>query len=230
MMLHRLARSGVTRRWLATVATPKQARSLEYNGVNYPYRWLRDSCQCPECVHPSTRQKLFKTTDIPADTAPAQNGVEKSPAGIGIQWASGHHSYYPSDLLKSHSAPSQLHQFHKDFDVVSWDAEKVKAAPNLFVPYDTLDTKPGLLAAVEQIVKYGLLFITGVPNEKTSNEECELRPLAKRFSGIRDTMYGETWDVKNVRNSRNIAYTNLDLGLHMDLMSVCLALMSRTCG
>ena len=65
---------------------------------------------------------------------------------------------------------------------------------------------------------YNLLFVTPVPNEKASNEECELRSLAKKFSGIRDTMYGETWDVKNVRNSRNIAYTNLFLGLHMDLM------------
>lgn len=220
MMLHRLARSVPTKRWLATTAVSKQALTLEYNGVSYPYRWLRDACQCPECIHPSTRQKLFKTTDISGDTTPAQNGVEASSAGIGIQWASGHRSFYPPDLLKSHSTASLLHTFHQDFDPISWDGEKIKESSNLFVPYETLDTKPGLLAAIEQIVQYGLLFVTGVPNEKTSNEECELRSLAKRFSGIRDTLYGETWDVKNVRNSRNIAYTNLDLGLHMDLMCV----------
>lgn len=47
---------------------------------------------------------------------------------------------------------------------------------------------------------------------------CELRKLAETFSNIRETFYGQVWDVVNVRNSRNIAYTNLDLGLHMDLL------------
>lgn len=36
---------------------------------------------------------------------------------------------------------------------------------------------------------------------------------------IRRTWYGDrVWDVKSVAGSKNIAYTNLDLGLHMDLV------------
>jgi hypothetical protein len=57
-----------------------------------------------------------------------------------------------------------------------------------------------------------------VPNEDTVDATCELRKLAETFSNIRETFYGQVWDVVNVRNSRNIAYTNLDLGLHMDLL------------
>lgn len=78
----------------------------------------------------------------------------------------------------------------------------------------------GLLTAITQLTQYGLLFVRNVPNDKTSDAECELRKLVEKFGEIRETFYGRTWDVRNVRQSRNVAYTNLDLGLHMDLLYV----------
>lgn len=88
------------------------------------------------------------------------------------------------------------------------------------MPYASLQTPSGLLSAITQLSQSGLLFISGVPNLETSDELCELRSLAEHFGDIRPTFYGEVWDVMNIRNSRNIAYTNLDLGLHMDLLYV----------
>ncbi|KAF9238090.1 hypothetical protein BU15DRAFT_75480 [Melanogaster broomeanus] len=38
------------------------------------------------------------------------------------------------------------------------------------------------------------------------------------FGELRTTFYGDMWDVKIAHNSRNIAYTDLDLGLRMDLL------------
>lgn len=75
-----------------------------------------------------------------------------------------------------------------------------------------------------RILKYGILFVAGVPNIETSHEKCELRALAELFGELRSTFYGPLWDVVNIHNSRNIAYTNLDLGLHMDLLYVLLKL------
>ena len=69
-------------------------------------------------------------------------------------------------------------------------------------------------------MRYGLLFVTDVPTQDRDNRTCELRHLASLFGEIRETFYGELWDVKNVRNSRNIAYTNLGLDLPMDLLYV----------
>lgn len=42
--------------------------------------------------------------------------------------------------------------------------------------------------------------------------------LALQFGEIRSTFYGSLWDVRSLSESKNIAYTNLDLGLHMDLL------------
>lgn len=84
-----------------------------------------------------------------------------------------------------------------------------------------------MLKATTQLQRYGLAFVTGVPTQETSAEICELRKLAGMFGEIRNTFYGELWDVRNIRNSRNIAYTNLDLGLHMDLLYVVFAFRNR---
>jgi gamma-butyrobetaine dioxygenase len=41
-----------------------------------------------------------------------------------------------------------------------------------------------------------------------------------RFAEVRDTFYGNVWNLKTMDESRNIAYTSLFLGLHMDLLYV----------
>ncbi|KAH9903129.1 Clavaminate synthase-like protein [Cubamyces lactineus] len=192
--------------------------ALVYNGHTYPFVWLRDSCQCPSCLHPSTRQKLHKTSDIPHTIEPSEDGVNVSNDGVDITWSSGHRSYYPADFLNRYATRNSLHAFHRDANMVQWDVERLKSAQDLFIPYRALNSPAGLLSAITQLTQYGLLFVTSVPNEQTSNEECELRKLGERFGELRKTFYGETWDVKNIKNSRNIAYTNVDLGLHMDLL------------
>jgi gamma-butyrobetaine dioxygenase len=186
--------------------------------TSFPYIWLRDSCQSPVCVHPSTSQKLHRTSDIPINIKPIPGGIESSDDGIRIEWMDGHRSFFDLSFLERHSSPANLYKFHRDVSYEPWNAERISTAPTLFLPYASLQQPHGLLTAITQLSKYGLVFITGVPNSETSNDTCELRKLAEYFGEIRHTFYGEVWDVKNVQNSRNIAYTNLDLGLHMDLL------------
>lgn len=111
-------------------------------------------------------------------------------------------------------------KFHRDTKQTLWNASSISQTPDLYIPYKELAEPPRLLRAINQLTQYGLLFVTGVPNDQTSDDTCDLRHLANLFGELRTTFYGELWDVKNVRNSRNIAYTNLDLGLHMDLLYV----------
>ncbi|RDB17078.1 Trimethyllysine dioxygenase, mitochondrial [Hypsizygus marmoreus] len=194
--------------------------SLVVHSLNasFPYIWLRDSCQSLNCIHSSTSQKLHRTSDIPIDIKPIHDGVQLAADGIHIDWADGHNSFFYTSFLERHSSPQKLAAFHKDIAKAPWDNKGISESRNLFVPYESLRTEAGLLAAITQIVQYGLLFVSGVPNKETSDDTCELPTLAQFFGDIRPTFYGRIWDVVNVRNSSNIAYTNLDLGLHMDLL------------
>lgn len=71
-----------------------------------------------------------------------------------------------------------------------------------------------------QLQQYGLVFLRGVPVEETSDALCAVRKTAERLSELIPTFYGTTWDVRNIKDSTNIAYTNRPLGLHMDLLCV----------
>ncbi|KAF8840569.1 Clavaminate synthase-like protein [Paxillus ammoniavirescens] len=176
--------------------------------ASFPHQWLRDSCQCPSCVPPSTQQKLHRSSDIPADIRPAPGGLTATTDGVHVRWVDGHESFHSFPFLK----------FHRDAEQIPWNALSISQAEALYIPYKDLTTPSGLLSAITQLTQFGLLFVTGVPNEQTSDETCEVRKLVSIFGEIRSTFYGELWDVKTRRNSRNIAYTDLDLGLHMDLV------------
>jgi hypothetical protein len=69
-----------------------------------------------------------------------------------------------------------------------------------------------------QVHRFGFSIIGGVPTTLTGNDDCSLRRVAEAIGPIRNTFYGETWDVKSMRESKNVAYTDLNLGLHMDLL------------
>ncbi len=143
-----------------------------------------------------------------------------TPAGLEVAWADGHASVYPRTYLERYTDPARLARFHRD-DAVrprAWARADIAVAPELSVSYADVQTLAGLVGAMEQLARYGLLFVRGVPPEKTVDTECELRALAARFGELRTTFYGTLWDVMSLRESRNIAYTNLDLGLHMDLL------------
>ena len=173
--------------------------------------WLRDICQCPKCVHPSTRQKLRRSSDALGASIAAHSSTAD---GLHVTWHDGHASFYPKSFLDRYAASDHIQHLQP------WTRLSIQRTPSLFVTYSSLSTTRGLVAAMEQISTHGILFVTDVPNAETSDEQCELRTLAELFGYIRPTFYGPVWDVINVRNSKNIAYTNLHLDLHMDLLSV----------
>lgn len=103
---------------------------------------------------------------------------------------------------------------------IPWTLSTLLSSPSLSLPYaDFLSSPATLHAALTQLRSYGIFFLHGVPTENTSDKGCELRVLAERIGEVRRTFYGETWDVRALgRKSENVAYTNVDLGLHMDLL------------
>jgi gamma-butyrobetaine dioxygenase len=209
-----------SRHW-SKLTTNEVALRVHSLKASFPYVWLRDSCQSAECIHPSTSQKLHRTSDIPLDIKPVIDGIQLADDGIHIAWTDGHKSFFHASFLERHSSPNKLSAFHRDIAPISWNDSILSGERDLFVSYESLKgSSLGLVSAMTQIATYGILFVSGVPNTETSHEKCELRALAELFGEIRPTFYGVLWDVMNIPNSRNIAYTNLDLGFHMDLLYV----------
>jgi hypothetical protein len=166
---------------------------------------------------------LHCTSDIPLDIAPIEGGggVRVTDTGLEILWNDGRRSVLEKQWLERYASPAAEEKFHWDdtFKIQPWTRASISSSSTLFIPYlDILSSDEELVKAMEQLAKYGLLLIRGVPNEETSDERCELKRLAERFGEMRKTFYGLVWDVVKLKDGRNVAFTNLPLGLHMDLL------------
>ncbi|TPX36161.1 hypothetical protein SmJEL517_g01655 [Synchytrium microbalum] len=207
---------------------------------SFHYKWLRDTCQCPKCVHPDNRQKLHSSGDVGAatpsklevmdvhggrtlvvDGGEQQISVKDDDAKLVITWNAnslrqdaGHESVFPISFLRKYKDAVIATPKTHPFATHTWTSSQYTNAPNTFIPYTSvMNTDQGLWQALDTIRKYGLVFIQGLPDQDLAVES-----LAEKFGCIRRTFYGKSWDVKSIPQARNIAYTSLYLGLHMDLL------------
>ena len=200
------------------------------------YHTLRDACPCPKCIDPSTRQRRHTSPEayreieassfgsgIP-DLTQIQHENYEGEEGLRIQWAAEHSAFFPVARLRAIAIPGSVmeHRLPDRGKRHMWTAEEIVDCKHLHVQYhDLMDQSSGdemLFNTLNQLHTYGIVVIKGVPTEKTENEDCTLREVMSMIGEIRNTFYGETWNVRNVANSKNVAYTDVNLGLHADLL------------
>ncbi|CAF1475208.1 unnamed protein product [Rotaria sp. Silwood1] len=200
--------------------------TLIINGKECKYDWifLRDSCQCHQCIDLSTKQKRHKTTDIPLTISPQQTGLKILNNNIlEIHWnqpllneknnSNIHRSLYSSTWLQTYSTSENIARSrYQDRPFIYWNRNDIQKV-NLHVKCnDYLYSDQGLYTVLKYLNDYGLVFIDNVQGEFT------VEHLVERIGEIRHTFYGKTWDVRNVQQAINVAYTSQELGLHMDLL------------
>ncbi|RKP07520.1 taurine catabolism dioxygenase TauD, TfdA family-domain-containing protein [Thamnocephalis sphaerospora] len=222
----------VLARGFAAGAAPPVTLAL-HNGesAQFSHVWLRDHCPCPACVHPSHRQKMHSTGAIPLDVRPERveivhNTADSSSEVLEVVWskdlatrAGQHTSRYPLSMLRQ--APNATHWRRNDWleEPLFWRADQVDFK-QLWVDYNGVaqstpgnGATDGLRRALHLLARYGLCFLRNVPTELTKVET-----VASHFGPVRETFYGRSWDVRSVPQAKNIAYTDVDLDLHMDLL------------
>lgn len=181
--------------------------------------FLRDACSCPLCVDPSSKQKTFQTSDIPADLE-ASSVKQNSNGDLAITWTkdvpgfdSNHVSTIPAALFRSHQARGALKKSRYIRSPSPWWKSKITQKFQLIDFEEYMHDDRRLLHALRNLNLYGILLVRGIPDNEHAVED-----LTSRIGGVRDTFYGRTWDVKSVPNAKNVAYTQQHLGLHMDLL------------
>lgn len=205
--------------------------------VSFKKVFLRDSCDSPESVDISTRQKSFTTAEIAQNHEIAETPTvvdEGNETYLQVKWvlAKGpvHVSKYSEAFLKKQSTlPARMKGKFFPERQVFWDANELnKNVKSLLVGYEEyIESETKFKDAVNNLNKYGMCFVTDVedpldnPKTKTiTPENTSLWPvakLAKRFGYIKETFYGKLFDVRNEKDAKNIANTDVFLPLHMDL-------------
>ncbi|KAL5413337.1 hypothetical protein PMIN03_003770 [Paraphaeosphaeria minitans] len=199
------------------------AVSIDENPRTFDTVFLRDSCTCPTCVDPDSRQKLFQTSDIPQEIEGKARTVQDEKRGwvVEVEWQNDVPGYGPEHrtthsidwLRRALTTEVELRGGVRYDDRVFWDRDTI-TKNNKWIDYaDWMSHDTALFDALTHLNRYGILFLKNVPESETS-----VVSIASRIGTLKDTFYGRTWDVRSKPKAENIAYTPRFLGLHMDLL------------
>ncbi|MER8047549.1 TauD/TfdA family dioxygenase [Streptomyces sp. NPDC094032] len=182
-----------------------------------PPFWLRDNCPCTDCRDPRNGQKLFQITDLPAGLTAATvreaRTADGSPAREVVWAPDGHRSVYPEAWLDAHlpgdrTAPGDG---RTEDDKELWDAAGL-AGRFPEADWSAYTTDPAVTAAaLENVMRFGFVLLRGVPAR-----DRQVLDVARTFGFVRETNYGELFEVRVEADPNNLAFTGARITPHTD--------------
>ena len=177
--------------------------------VSYSLMWLLDSC--PEGFHPQTGERAFDLLSVP-DTPLLRSATIRPNGQLELQWEhEGPASHFTAAWLSAHrpgaprpDAAMVAHQYWKASDLPAGAVRHDAAA--------ILNDDAALMAWLVDTKKYGLTIVQGIDGKGEAS-----MAIAKRIGFLRETNFGQTFEVINKADPNNLAYTSLALALHTDL-------------
>ncbi|MEV4560140.1 TauD/TfdA family dioxygenase [Kitasatospora sp. NPDC049285] len=172
--------------------------------VPTPY-WLRDNCPCTDCRDPRSGQKRFQIGDLP-DGLQATEAVQEE-QGLRVVWSDGHRSFYPTGWAEADPDGDGRTEHAKRL----WQAADFsRGLPEADWPVYLAEPeeKIAVLAAVR---RSGFAVLRGVPVE-----EGQVLAVARTFGFVRETNYGELFDVRVEPDPANLAFTSVAIAPHTD--------------
>lgn len=185
---------------------------------DFPYIFLRDSCQCSACLHPISKQRILDTVeavDIDIQVVEAHHITESNT--LVLTWPDKHQSTFNGKSLKDMQLPVTTEKKTTKalcgIQVEHWFSAKMKQQLPL-TNFDALMASDDiLLTYFENLFKHGLAIITGAPTRKGIFHELSRRIS---YSYLKQTVFGDTFTVRSKPSPSDIAYTPGHLALHVD--------------
>lgn len=121
-----------------TKAVVLHSPALGFDEASFPYVWLRDVCTAATSVDPSTKQKLFSTTDIKLDVKPRNIKVDEQTHELIIDWDrplqtstklgdKDAQSRYKLDFLRAHADYESWRRRYRMEDIEGYEAWNEKS-------------------------------------------------------------------------------------------------------
>ena len=182
----------------------------------FHYVWLRDNCQCSECQHPDTHERILVTSEIIEDIAPVEAKLNEAQDALVIEWnQSSHHSEYELSWLQEHNYSNEAFNIDPAAgEIQLWGKEFEKNIPSF--DYQSLRDNPQhLLDWCCAVRDYGLTIVRDAPLV-----EGEIERFAEFVAVVRETIYDRLHNVRATPgeyNAYNVASTTLELKPHTDM-------------
>ncbi|XP_046853688.1 gamma-butyrobetaine dioxygenase-like [Xenia sp. Carnegie-2017] len=186
----------------------------------YPYAFLRNNCKCPQCYDPASNQVLFNTIkDLTLDTKAKALTISDDGKFVNCTWQDDHHSTYSLEWLYKMRMPEQKKERNKDSivkdELFLWNRKLMQEQILRYDYHALMNEDQMLFDFLYNFYQQGIILMENAP----------LRPdvimeIAQRFGYHKNTHYGINFEVKETLSPSNLAYTNKQLPLHVDLPSM----------
>jgi gamma-butyrobetaine dioxygenase len=188
---------------------------LVLDGARYPAIWLRDNCPCAECALPGSGQKLFGIMDLPSPADSRVIEVEHVGGELSVRFApDGHTSRFAGDWLLAHRPGAAPPFDERTEDAKSLWTKETFAAPDAIPRASWTDfahDDATRLHCLDALLDYGFVLLHAVPTHDRA-----VLGVAETFGYVRETNYGELFDVRVEQNPANLAFSSLPITPHTD--------------
>ncbi|KAF7558054.1 hypothetical protein G7046_g5911 [Stylonectria norvegica] len=198
-----------------TTGTGKIALTLhdqdkEIHKRSFSAVWLRDNCQCAQCVNQDTRQRNFDTFELPSDLAPVD--YVSAEDSLTVLWNDGHYSKHPMNYLERYFLSKTAPKPEIDDPFEFWDSTISSSPPEVaFNDVMSKTNRAGIASLTKNIRIYGFSFVVDTPPTPEATQT-----LLEHIGPIRNTHYGGFYDFTPDLALADTAYTNLALQAHTD--------------
>ena len=173
--------------------------------------WLRDNCPCPICRHPQALERTYKFIDHANPSIAAAKLGDAGELVVEFVSSEGRHtSRFAGGWLRRHCYSDAARKERAEAPTL-WDSATIRDLP--IIDYaDFASTDAGLRAWLEALCSWGIVLMRNAPAEAG-----KLLEIGRRVGPIRNTNFGEYYDVVSMPNPNASAYTAMALELHTDL-------------
>lgn len=175
--------------------------------ATFPAIWLRDNC--PSGLHPDTHERVLDLLSL--EETPRLAGADLDGDAVRLTYADGHISQMPLALLDMHR-PGQPSADPAVIVPQLWRADLTPAGIPRYGAGDVLASDTVLQAWMRDTARLGLSIIDHLDDTIDAG-----MAVAKRIGFLRQTNFGEVFEVVSVPKPNNLAYTSIALPLHTDL-------------
>ena len=189
-----------------------QALAVDYSDgsqAKYSLMWLLDSC--PSGFHPQTGERAFDLLSVP-DAPLLRSAQVRDDGQLELSWEhEGPTSCFAPDWLAAHR-PGQVRSDAAAVEHHYWKAADLPQGAPRHDAHAILNDDAALMAWLVDTKKYGLTIVQGIEGKGEAS-----MAIARRIGFLRETNFGQTFEVINKADPNNLAYTSLALALHTDL-------------
>ena len=174
--------------------------------------WLRDHCHCDSCRSANNGQRFLDVSAIPEDLCISAAQIDAQGQLLVSFSPEAHQSSYSAERLQDYlrRVTEQPHD-RCEADKTLWNGQSIQSHETRFDWAQYEDNSEIKLAALCAFRELGYFVLSNTPAV-----EGQVLKVIDSFGYLRDTNYGQLFEVRAMIDANNLAYTNVGLGAHAD--------------